>query len=142
MIVSPRPATPATVEAPSRQPELEASLVRWDDGTRHYPFVGTAPGSPSADRALGLPSYQNEIGVGEIRIGVVEFHCVGALPPGDHPHIYLNMSGKAAIRCPYCATDYVHDAALRWDKTVPAGCLYDAEIHEDNSRTVQGGFHG
>jgi uncharacterized Zn-finger protein len=116
--------------------------VRWDDDGGHYPFVGTAPERPPADRASGLPRYQNEIGVGEIRIGALEFHCVGALPPGDHPHVYLNMTGKGAIRCPYCATDYVHDATLRWDMTVPVGCLYDVELQEDNPSTVQGGFDG
>jgi uncharacterized Zn-finger protein len=94
------------------------------------PRVRTALEPPYADRAPGLPSYQNEIGVGVIKIGAVEFHCVGALPPGDHPHIYLNMSGKASIRCPYCATNYVHDATLRWDTTVPPGCLYDAELED------------
>jgi uncharacterized Zn-finger protein len=130
MIASPESATLATKDAPARQSEPGAALARWDDDGGPDPRVRTALEPPYADRAPGLPSYQNEIGVGVIKIGAVEFHCVGALPPGDHPHIYLNMSGKASIRCPYCATNYVHDATLRWDTTVPPGCLYDAELED------------
>jgi uncharacterized Zn-finger protein len=113
-----------TIELPGIRPD--AAIARWDDDGGYYPFVLAAIALPTADHAPGLPSYQNEIGVGEIRISVVEFHCIGALPPGDHPHIYLNMSGKASIRCPYCATNYVCDAALQCPETIPAGCAYDA----------------
>ena len=35
--------------------------------------------------------FKNDQGVPEIRIGVKEFKCVGASPPQDHPHIYLEM---------------------------------------------------
>jgi len=114
----------AIIEVPGMRPD--AAIARRDDDGGYYPFVLTPPALPAADHAPGLPSYQNEIGVGEIRISAAEFHCIGALPPGDHPHIYLNMLGKASIRCPYCATDYVCDAALRWGETVPAGCAYNA----------------
>ena len=140
MIATPGSGTFATIKVPARQPE--AAIARWDDDGGRYPIVLAALELPPADRAPGLPSYQNEIGVGEIRIGAVEFHCVGALPPGDHPHIYLNMSGKASIRCPYCATDYVHDAALRWDTTVPAGCAYKVgpeRVSTDRSGGVHAG---
>jgi hypothetical protein len=36
--------------------------------------------------------FHNEIGVPIVRVGCREFKCIGAMPPQDHPHIYLNPS--------------------------------------------------
>jgi uncharacterized Zn-finger protein len=78
--------------------------------------------------ALGKPSppetplFFNENGVGSIEIGVATFDCMGELPPHDHPHVYLNMGEEAAILCPYCATQYRLNPALRWNETIPAHC--------------------
>jgi uncharacterized Zn-finger protein len=44
--------------------------------------------------------FRNDLGVREICIGVREFKCIGESPPQDHPHIYINMDGADAIRCP------------------------------------------
>ena len=37
------------------------------------------------------PHFHNQPGVAQIRIGAKEFMCIGALPPFDHPHVYLDM---------------------------------------------------
>jgi len=46
------------------------------------------------------PKFHNEIGVPIVRVGCREFECIGAMPPQDHPHIYLNMGvgGASAYR--------------------------------------------
>ena len=38
--------------------------------------------------------------------------CVGAKPPFDHPHVFLDMGGDNEIICPYCSTLYRHDPSL------------------------------
>ena len=40
------------------------------------------------------PKFCNEAGVREIRVGVRELECIGAKPPFDHPHVFLDM-GRA-----------------------------------------------
>jgi uncharacterized Zn-finger protein len=52
----------------------------------------------------GLAKFKNDKGVPEICIGVKEFECVGASPPHDHPHIYLEMGVADMILCPYYGT--------------------------------------
>ncbi len=37
------------------------------------------------------PHFQNDAGHAAIDIGVKEFMCVGANPPFDHPHVFLDM---------------------------------------------------
>jgi len=69
-----------------------------------------------------LPMFFNEIGASSIEIGVTAFHCVGVLPPHDHPHVYLNMSEQKDILCPYCSTQFHLNPALRWNDTIPANC--------------------
>lgn len=58
------------------------------------------------------PKFSNDQGAAEIRIGVKEFECVGATPPHDHPHIFLDMGRAQDIICPYCSTLYKFDDAL------------------------------
>ncbi len=74
-----------------------------------------------------VPHFHNTEGVARISIGAREFMCVGALPPFDHPHVYLDMGADSQILCPYCSTLYVHDARLAADATEPAGCLVSRE---------------
>lgn len=76
--------------------------------------------------AQGTPQFQNDAGAREVSIAVKEFECMGATPPYDHPHIYLDMGRDSEIICPYCSTLYKHDASLHGDETVPAGALYKA----------------
>jgi len=68
------------------------------------------------------PLFFNEMGVRSIEIGVAAFDCMGALPPHDHPHVYLTMGERADILCPYCSTQYRINPALRWNETVPIDC--------------------
>jgi uncharacterized Zn-finger protein len=70
-----------------------------------------------------VPHFANDLGAEKIFIGVREFKCMGARPPHDHPHVYLDMGADSQILCPYCSTLYIHDARLPPDRTEPQGCL-------------------
>ena len=72
------------------------------------------------------PHFHNTPGVAQIRVAAKEFMCVGALPPFDHPHVYIDMGAEPQAVCPYCSTLYVYDASLR-DGAEPAECVYHAE---------------
>jgi uncharacterized Zn-finger protein len=69
------------------------------------------------------PHFHNTPGVKQIRVGAKEFMCVGALPPQDHPHVFIDMGGANEAICPYCSTHYVYDAALHGGAD-PAECVY------------------
>lgn len=70
------------------------------------------------------PHFQNSAGHAAIDIGVREFMCVGANPPFDHPHVYIDMGDDDEKVCPYCSTLYRHDPKLRTSETRPEGCAY------------------
>ncbi|SMH44396.1 zinc-finger domain-containing protein [Mesorhizobium australicum] len=72
----------------------------------------------------GIPHFQNDAGYPTIAIGVTEFMCVGANPPFDHPHVFLDMGDDVEKVCPYCSTLYRLDPTLKETETSPAGCLY------------------
>ncbi len=72
----------------------------------------------------GKPKFHNDAGVEKIFIGAKQFQCVGATPPYDHPHIYLDMGDDNEIICPYCSTLYVHQAGLAKGASDPAGAAY------------------
>jgi uncharacterized Zn-finger protein len=57
-----------------------------------------------------------------IEIGAREFMCVGAKPPFDHPHVFLDMGAEDEIVCPYCSTLYRYDAGLGGSESRPAEC--------------------
>ncbi len=69
-----------------------------------------------------IPNFHNDIGVDKIEIGTKKFQCIGAKPPFDHPHIFLDMGDEKEIVCPYCSTLYRHNAALKSDESDPAAC--------------------
>ena len=73
-----------------------------------------------------VPHLANDQGVEKIYVGVREFQCMGARPPYDHPHVYLDMGADGQSLCPYCSTLYVQDARLKGTETDPAGCLAEA----------------
>jgi uncharacterized Zn-finger protein len=73
-----------------------------------------------------VPHLVNDEGVDKIKIGVKEFQCMGAAPPHDHPHVYLDMGAEEQIVCPYCSTLFVHDAALSASQSEPEGCVFVA----------------
>ncbi|MBI3572473.1 zinc-finger domain-containing protein [Candidatus Kaiserbacteria bacterium] len=61
---------------------------------------------------LRFAKFKNDDGVPEIRIGVRAFECVGASPPHDHPHVYLELGESDCILCPYCGTLFRFDPNL------------------------------
>lgn len=71
-----------------------------------------------------IPHFQNSDGHRVIEIGVKEFMCVGANPPFDHPHIFIDMGADTEAVCPYCSTLYRYNSKLDATTTVPAGCTY------------------
>jgi uncharacterized Zn-finger protein len=73
-----------------------------------------------ADRIV--PHFHNDAGVQVIEIGAREFMCVGATPPFDHPHVFLDMGEDNEIICPYCSTLYRHDSKLGANQARPAEC--------------------
>jgi uncharacterized Zn-finger protein len=69
-----------------------------------------------------VPHFHNDPGVAVIKIGAREFMCVGATPPHDHPHVFLDMGGDDEIICPYCSTLYRFDPTLAPDAARPDEC--------------------
>ena len=69
-----------------------------------------------------VPHFKNDLGVPGIDIGAREFMCVGASPPFDHPHVFLDMGDDNEIVCPYCSTLYRFDARLDSHAARPAEC--------------------
>ena len=73
------------------------------------------------------PHFHNTEGLKRIEVGSKEFMCVGALPPFDHPHIYLDMGKEDEIVCPYCSTHYIFNASLAAGTSEPLSAVYQAE---------------
>lgn len=71
-----------------------------------------------------VPHFQNDTGVHKISIGVREFMCIGATPPYDHPHVFLDMGEADEKICPYCSTLYEYRASLGRAETDPPGHNY------------------
>ena len=76
-----------------------------------------------------VPRFHNEPGVARIRVGVKKFMCIGALPPFDHPHIFIDMGESNEAICPYCATVFVHEGRLG-ASCDPIECLYTLKEEE------------
>jgi uncharacterized Zn-finger protein len=106
------------------------ALLRWESegGSVAAPALLTPlplPAETSAQRAPGaFHKLRNDDGIPQIRIGMREFECIGASPPHDHPHIYLNMGAGNSMLCSFCATTFRYDAALRPGDVMPPECLY------------------
>src|SRR5262249_35822515 len=69
-----------------------------------------------------VPHFHNDLGVSVIEIGAHEFMCIGAKPPFDHPHVFLDMGDENEIVCPYCSTFYRHNPNLEPHAARPAEC--------------------
>jgi uncharacterized Zn-finger protein len=69
-----------------------------------------------------VPHFHNSPGVPVIDIGAREFMCVGAEPPFDHPHVFLDMGDSNEIICPYCSTLFRFDASLDAHAARPPEC--------------------
>ena len=74
-----------------------------------------------------VPHFQNTSGHDSIAIGVRKFMCIGALPPFDHPHVFLDMGDENEIVCPYCSTHYKYDSTLKPTETSPSDGLWTPE---------------
>ena len=73
-----------------------------------------------------IPHFHNTAGHKMIEVGVKEFMCIGANPPFDHPHVFLDMGADTEVVCPYCSTLYKFSAARSAMETNPSGCLVEA----------------
>jgi uncharacterized Zn-finger protein len=71
-----------------------------------------------------VPHFSNDDGVRAIAIGVKEFMCIGASPPFDHPHIFMDIGDGDEIVCPYCSTLYRYRPSLHATETDPPGHLW------------------
>jgi uncharacterized Zn-finger protein len=70
------------------------------------------------------PYLVNDIGSENIRVGVKKLMCMGATPPNDHPHVFLDMGAADTVICPYCSTLYVYDEELATEQTDPPHCIF------------------
>lgn len=73
----------------------------------------------------GIPHFHNEPGVPSIGVGAKEFMCIGAKPPFDHPHVFIDMGAEDEIICSYCGTLYKFKPLLSAGQSEPAACLWD-----------------
>lgn len=74
-----------------------------------------------------IPHFHNTEGVSKIEISAKEFKCIGAQPPFDHPHVYLDMGSDNEIVCPYCSTHYVYNSKLTVGLADPISAIYTPE---------------
>ena len=72
----------------------------------------------------GTPHFQNDLGVTTIHVGSKEFMCIGAKPPIDHPHIFIDLGASGERVCPYCSTVYRHNPRLHGTESNPPGHLF------------------
>ena len=75
-----------------------------------------------------VPHFHNDPGVPVIDIGAKEFMCVGATPPHDHPHVFLDMGEANEIICPYCSTLYRFAADLKAGESRPPECVVKDKV--------------
>ena len=75
-----------------------------------------------------VPHFHNEPGVAVIEIGAHEFMCVGAKPPFDHPHVFLDLGNDNEIICPYCSTLYRFAADLAAGEARPPECVLKDKV--------------
>ena len=74
-----------------------------------------------------VPHFHNDAGVSVIEIGSQEFMCVGANPPFDHPHVFLDLGNDNEIICPYCSTLYRFAADLAAGEARPPECVAEGQ---------------
>lgn len=77
--------------------------------------------------AGAIPHFHNSAGLGKIEVGSHTFMCMGALPPHDHPHVFLTMGAGHDVICPYCSTHYAYNAALQEGTSLPPSARYHEE---------------
>jgi uncharacterized Zn-finger protein len=72
------------------------------------------------------PHFHNQPGVARVFVGAREFMCIGALPPFDHPHIFIDMGRGNDAVCSYCSTHFVYREELHGHAD-PAQCEWVSE---------------
>jgi len=77
--------------------------------------------------AIGIPHFCNDLGEAVIEVGAKEFMCIGARPPFDHPHIFLDMGHETEIVCSYCSTLYRYNPALKPYQAKPEGAVWQEQ---------------
>ena len=82
--------------------------------------------NPMSDHVV--PHFHNDAGVSVIEIGSQEFMCVGANPPFDHPHVFLDLGNDNEIICPYCSTLYRYAADLKAGEARPPECVLKDKV--------------
>jgi uncharacterized Zn-finger protein len=111
-------------------------------GNRPYPSVWFAAFQPAASFDLSaalplkvnimadhlVPHFHNDAGVSVIEIGSQEFMCVGANPPFDHPHVFLDLGNDNEIICPYCSTLFRYAADLGAGEARPPECVVTDKV--------------
>jgi uncharacterized Zn-finger protein len=104
-------------------------------GARHFNLPRLVDFRPSplpskvhtmSDHAV--PHFHNDAGVSVIEIGSQEFMCVGANPPFDHPHVFLDLGNDNEIICPYCSTLYRYAADLAAGEARPPECVVKDKV--------------
>jgi uncharacterized Zn-finger protein len=75
-----------------------------------------------------VPHFHNEPGVASVEIGAHEFMCIGAKPPLDHPHVFLDVGDEGEIICPYCSTLYRLDPTLDPRAARPPECAWTEQL--------------
>lgn len=75
-----------------------------------------------ADKAI-LHVHNHE-GLPRIEVGAHDFMCIGALPPYDHPHVFLTFGDDHERVCPYCSTLYAYNPALGAHGASPASAIW------------------
>ena len=86
-----------------------------------------------------VPHFHNDAGVPVIEIGSQEFMCVGANPPFDHPHVFLDLGNDNEIICPYCSTLYRFAADLKAGEARPPECVLDGPARLTDEIVSAGG---
>ena len=74
-----------------------------------------------ADRSI--PHFHNDLGLASITVGVKQFMCMGAKPPFDHPHIFIDMGSDVEEICSYCSTQFMYKSELN-AACSPVECEY------------------
>ena len=85
---------------------------------------------PSGKLAMAhdaIPHFHNEVGARSIAIAAKKLMCIGAKPPLDHPHVFLDMGGEDEIVCPYCSTLYRYRSDLEGQASDPPGCAWEPD---------------
>ena len=78
--------------------------------------------------AHAIPHFKNDLGLPSIRVSAKEFMCVGAAPPLDHPHIFIDMGSDTEAVCPYCSTLYRFAADLKAGEARPPECVLKDKV--------------